>query len=193
MRERIAHLAARLMAEDGIEDHALAKRKAARQAGAADSRNLPNNEEIDAALRDYQQLYHEHGHRERLHHLRSQAARIMRQLAAFDPHLTGPVLSGIAGKYAGISLQLFADSVKDVEMFLLNRRIAYSCGEQRLYGGGTERAVPVFIVDFEGTEVRLSVLATLDQRAALRAAPTGRPIERARLAAVEALLAGSAR
>ena len=32
-RSRIAHLAARLMAEDGIEDYALAKRKAARQAG----------------------------------------------------------------------------------------------------------------------------------------------------------------
>jgi hypothetical protein len=31
MRSRIAHIAARLMAEDGIEDHALAKRKAARQ------------------------------------------------------------------------------------------------------------------------------------------------------------------
>ena len=34
-RERIAHLAARLMAEDGIEDYAQAKRKAARQAGSA--------------------------------------------------------------------------------------------------------------------------------------------------------------
>ena len=58
MRSRIAHLAARLMAEDGIEDYALAKRKAARQAGVPDTRELPANEEIDAALRAYQQIYH---------------------------------------------------------------------------------------------------------------------------------------
>ena len=57
IREHIAYLAARIMAEDGIEDHALAKRKAARQAGAVDARQLPDNEEIDAALRTYRLLY----------------------------------------------------------------------------------------------------------------------------------------
>ncbi len=46
------------MAEDGIEDYALAKRKAARQAGMPDTRELPTNEEIDAALQLYQSLYH---------------------------------------------------------------------------------------------------------------------------------------
>jgi len=34
MREQLAHQAAKLMAEDGITDHAYAKRKAARQLGA---------------------------------------------------------------------------------------------------------------------------------------------------------------
>ena len=57
-RSRIAHLAARLMAEDGIEDYSLAKRKAARQAGLGDTRELPGNEEIDAALQLYQAIYH---------------------------------------------------------------------------------------------------------------------------------------
>ena len=51
VRSRIAHIAARLMAEDGIEDHALAKRKAARQAGLSDSRQLPDNDEINEALK----------------------------------------------------------------------------------------------------------------------------------------------
>ena len=45
-RSRIAYLAARLMAEDGIEDYALAKRKAARQAGMPDTRELPTNYEV---------------------------------------------------------------------------------------------------------------------------------------------------
>ena len=58
-RSHIAHLAARLMAEDGIEDYGLAKRKAARQAGTPDTRELPTNEEIDLALKVYQAIYHE--------------------------------------------------------------------------------------------------------------------------------------
>jgi len=41
MREQLAHQAAKLMAEGGITDHASAKRKAARQLGAADTQHLP--------------------------------------------------------------------------------------------------------------------------------------------------------
>ena len=43
LRERITQLAARLMAEDGIDGFAFAKRKAARQLGAADTPHLPHN------------------------------------------------------------------------------------------------------------------------------------------------------
>src|SRR2546426_228906 len=56
MRARIAAAAARLMAEDGIDDFALAKRKAARQLGAADTQSLPRNDEIEAELRAYRAL-----------------------------------------------------------------------------------------------------------------------------------------
>src|SRR5262245_39220837 len=44
MRARIAAAAARLMAEDGLEDFALAKRKAARHLRAQDTQSLQNNE-----------------------------------------------------------------------------------------------------------------------------------------------------
>src|SRR5919106_3274872 len=93
-RDRIAHLAARLMAEDGIEDYAAAKRKAARQAGVPDTRQLPTNEEIDAALRTHQTLYGGEEHVERLRELRSRALGVMGELARFNPYLTGSVLSG---------------------------------------------------------------------------------------------------
>jgi hypothetical protein len=46
MRARIAAGAARIMAEEGIDDFALAKRKAARRLGAADTEALPANDEI---------------------------------------------------------------------------------------------------------------------------------------------------
>ena len=73
MRRDIASLAARLMAEDGIDNFGLAKRKAARQLGAPDSEALPTNQEVEDALRAYQALYQEDELRERLSVLRHEA------------------------------------------------------------------------------------------------------------------------
>ena len=53
MRRRIAQVTARLLALDGSQDYGSAKRRAARQLGAPDSQNLPNNQEIEDALREY--------------------------------------------------------------------------------------------------------------------------------------------
>jgi len=187
-RRTIAHLAARLMAEDGIEDYALAKRKAARQAGVPDTRELPNNEEIDAALRTYQQIYHQEAHRERLRALRQTALRAMRELAQFNPHLTGSVLNGNAGKYADINLQLFADSAKTVELYLIDRGIPYRTAQSRLYCGSDPLTAPVYTLDDDGTEIELTVLSPRELRGALKTSPEGRGIERAKLPAVEQLL-----
>jgi hypothetical protein len=188
-RARIAHLAARLMAEDGIEDYALAKRKAARQAGVPDTRVLPANDEIDAALKVYRQIYEPDQHRDRLRELREKAVRAMRELTRFNPYLTGSVLNGNAGKYADINLQLFTDNAKAVELYLIDSRIPYKTSQSRLYSGAAARLVPVFTVSDEGTEIEMTVLSPGDLRVPLRTRPDGRAIERAKLNAVEALLA----
>ncbi len=190
-RSRIAHHAARLMAEDGIEDYALAKRKAARQAGAPDSRQLPTNDEIDAALRAYRQLYHEEEQRERLHALRTKALKVMHEFARFNPYLTGSVLSGNAGKYADIDLQLFTDDVKAVELYLIDRRIPYKAAQSRLFSGEELRTFPVFTVNDDGTDIQLTVLATRDLRAPLKTGAGGKAIDRAKPQAVETLLCRS--
>jgi hypothetical protein len=180
MRERIAYLAARLMAVDGIDSYALAKRKAARQAGAPDTHNLPNNDEVEQALRAYHQLYQAEEQRDRLHRLRQRARDMMKLLVRFDPHLTGTVLSGSAGKYSDIELLLFADSVKDVEMFLLDRRIAYRSGERRMHVGDEARGVPMFNVSMEDVDFSITVFAPRDLRAQIRCTPAGRPLEHVR-------------
>ena len=181
MRERIAHLAARLMAVDGIDDYALAKRKAARQAGAPDTRNLPNNDEIEHALRAYQQLYQADEQRARLRHLRQRAREMMELLARFDPYLSGAVLSGSARKYSEIELLLFTDSMKDVEMFLLDRRIAYRSGERRVHIGDEAQRVPNFSITTEDADFDISIFDSRDLRAQIRSTPEGRPLERVRI------------
>ena len=112
LRERIAHLAARIMAEDGIDDFGYAKRKAARQAGARDAKAMPDNQEIEQALAEYRSIYQRQEHPPVLLQLREQALAVMQMLARFRPHLTGSVLSGVAGRYSEIELQLFADSAR---------------------------------------------------------------------------------
>ena len=189
MRTRIAAVAARIMAEDGIEDFAMAKRKAARQLGAGDTQSLPNNDEIENELRLYQSLYQGEEQRERLRYLRSEALAAMEQLADFKPYLTGPVLKGTAGRYADIDLQVFADSGKELEIFLLNRNIPYQTSELRHYSGDQVRAVSVLSLDWRGTPVRVAVYWPEDERRSVKTSPSGRPLERAGLEAVRSLVA----
>ena len=129
------------MAEDGIDDFALAKRKAAKQLGAVDAQALPGNDEIEAELRAYLALYQAEEHPQRVVELREIALDAMRALERFNPYLTGPVLKGIAGPYAEIELQLFPDSVKEVEIFLLDRNLTYATQEGRRYAGDRAHGV----------------------------------------------------
>ena len=56
-RHRLAHEAAKLMAEGGIRDYHQAKLKAAARLGIHDDASLPRNREIEDALREYQRLF----------------------------------------------------------------------------------------------------------------------------------------
>lgn len=188
MRTRIAAAAARLMAEDGIDSFALAKRKAARQLGAADTESLPTNDEIEAELRDYLALYQAEEHPERIAELRRVALDAMRALERFSPYLTGPVLTGIAGPYAEIELQLYPDSAKDVELFLLERNIAFDTSEGRRFAGDRARTMSIFKLDWLGAPLRLSVFDPRDERVALKTSQMGRVMDRAGIAVVGQLL-----
>ncbi|MGE5027385.1 MAG: hypothetical protein ACM3JK_02830 [Betaproteobacteria bacterium] len=176
------------MAEDGLQDYALAKLKAARQIGAPDTHNLPNNSEVEQALRGYQALYQKDEQGERLRVLRRQALAVMRQIERFNPYLVGSVLNGTATRYSGIDLQVFADSAKEVELFLLGKQMPYKSSEMRLHFGGEMRCFPVFTLQGEGAEINITVLATGDLRQIPRGHPDKRPLDRARARQVEILL-----
>src|SRR3954469_24914729 len=92
VRAQIAATAARIMAEDGVDDFALAKRKAARQLGADEGQGLPANHEVEAELEAYRALYQADEHPDRIAELRRVALDAMRALEPFSPYLTGAVL-----------------------------------------------------------------------------------------------------
>ena len=185
MRRRIAHAAARILAEDGSLDYGSAKRKAARQLGAPDSGNLPDNHLIEEALRSYQALYQADETRTQLVLLRKTAIEYMAQLADFDPHLTGPVLNGTAGRNTLINLQLFTDDQKEVEFLLMRLGVPYQAGEYRT-AGTPDRAYPRFIIDDPRAAVDLVVFPSAELRNMKRLQADGSP-RRLRLPHVRAL------
>ena len=188
MRARIAAAAARLMAEDGIDDFALAKRKAARQLGAPETQSLPRNEEIEAELRAYRALYQADEHPRLLGELRRTALDAMQALERFNPYLTGPVLTGTAGPYSEIELQLFPDSTKEVEIFLMDQNIPFTTHEGRRYSGDQAHAASFISLLWKDIPLRLAVFDARDERITLKTSQAGRPIERAGISEVGTIL-----
>lgn len=191
LRAEIAAAAARLIAEDGA-DYGTAKRKAARQIMGDQpppANVLPDNAQIEAEVRVYQSLFHADTQPARLFRLRTLAVDIMDKLAQFNPFLTGAVLGGTAGPHDDIHLQLFADSAKEVEIFLLNRNVQIDISESPHFKG--PRYDPVETVSFlwqqEGVHAELYELD--DLRGAVKA--RGDKAQRADIAAVRALLVNS--
>ena len=170
------------MAEDGITDYHHAKRKAARQLGLPEHTPYPDNAEIDVELRAYRSLYQDAGHAELLREQRLAALETLEMLATFRPYLTGSVLDGTAGEHSTIDILLFADSAKEVEIFLLNRNIAFEHAEPR-----NERAEAVLVLETDVADVNLVIFPPQMERVTMKHRD-GRSRERIRAEALRALL-----
>lgn len=190
-RKEIANLAARMIAEDGLTDFAAAKQKAARQLGAAEDALLPDNHEIDAALREYQSIFQSGSQPGQCRALRESAAAIMRRLAHFSPWLVGSVLSGTANCFSRIELEIVTDDAKQVEMFFLNEGVPFELRVSRAQPSKRARQpneISTYEMLFEEIPVVLSVYPHHAARFS-RHSRASLTHDRAQLKDVEALLA----
>ena len=181
-RASIASTAARLMAEDGISDYAQAKRKAVRQLGLPENAELPDNTEVEAELRAYRSLYQDDEHVRMIAAMRHTALELLQLLDQFHPYLTGSVLEGTAGEYSNIDILLFADSAKEVEIFLLNRGIDVGHAETR-----NERVEAVLVMQTDTVDANLIILPPQLERVSLKHRD-GRQRDRIRAPALLALI-----
>ena len=120
IRERIAKEAARVMCEAGVRDFQLAKRKALQRLRIDEQRNLPSNEEIEAAVSEYQRLFRADTQPRRLAELRKAAVRAMRFLARFEPRLVGAVLGGTAVAFKDVppGAQMWGNPAREMALEL---------------------------------------------------------------------------
>lgn len=188
----LAQECARIMTEGGVQDFGTAKRKAALRLGIPDKSVLPDNAAVEQALIDHQRLFHADHQALRLRGLRETALEAMQFLACFRPRLVGSVLSGAANSHASIHLHLFADPTEEVPLFLMEHRIPFKTSERHIkMANGVSLCQPVFSFTADDAPIDLTVFAPLAEREAPRSPLDGRPMRRAGLAEVQALLAGS--
>ncbi len=197
IRQLVAQQAARMMAEDGISDYAYAKKKAGRQLGALEHSSLPSNAEIEEELKRYNALFLSEAQPENLRELRKNALYTMQLLEKFNPHLTGAVLDGTAGLLSETHIHLFADSIKEVEMFLLNAQIPFDVNEKsyrimndgkRDKKGDGRKTVPVFTLETGIGLIKLSVFEVNDIRVPTKRAADGSNAERINIEGLRSLL-----
>ncbi len=159
LRQRIAHQAARLMAEQGIDDFQRAKHKAARQLGASHQGGLPGNAEIESALHCYHNLYHISDHSQQLARLRRGALAAMERLTSFRPHLVGPAAKGIVGELSEITLILYAEPAEAPEELFAAQSINAQLSERRLHlASGIYKSCPVYHYVEQGIPVEVVLL-----------------------------------
>lgn len=186
-RRAIAAQAARLMAQDGIAEFGAAKRKAARQLGFSESDALPSNDEVELELRTYQTIYQGEDQRTLVLELRELALEVMSEFAPYQPLLAGPVWNGTATAESAITIDLFADSPKMIEVILLDAELPYHVHEWPHFNQAIERKVPVLSFEHENQVINLVVYSTDDFRGALKPDADGR-MRRGDIRAVQALV-----
>lgn len=202
LRQLVAQQAARMMAEDGVSDYGYAKKKAGRQLGVVDANCLPSNAEIEEEIKLFHALFNSDDQAQALRTLRQDALATMQIFSRFNPHLTGSVLDGTAGQYAETHIHLFADSAKDVEIFLLNQQIPYDSNdkshrvrdrkssEKKTSGKNSERLkVPMFTLEGPNGFIKLSVFEFDDIRFSTKSVVSEGNAERLDAEGLKALLA----
>ncbi len=182
-----------MIAEDGL-DYSTAKRKAARQVVGetrVDGSWLPDNDQIEEEIREYQSLFQGDSQPAVLRRLREIALDWMQRLEPFNPYLTGAVLNGTAGEHSDVHLQIFCDNPKEVAIYLLNANIQYDVSETRHFAqrGYVETLSFLWKAsrDAEPVGIHIALYDTDDLRGAVRADARGR-LARANAQAVQALL-----
>ncbi|MES2787230.1 MAG: hypothetical protein V4684_17320 [Pseudomonadota bacterium] len=189
LKSEIAAAAGRIVVEEGLE-YGAAKRRAVKQLGLNARSALPDNEAVEAAVREYIELFCADTQPVELRALRLLALTWMERLAQFRPHLGGAVWHGTATRLSDIYIQLFCDDSKSAELALVDNRVAYEARTVTGFHGDPVEALSLSSVSPELKEaigVHLMIYDHDDVRGALKRDSQGRS-PRGDIAAVRALL-----
>ena len=188
--QEIAQTAARLVVEEGLEGGA-AKRRAVKQLGLPARTPLPDNDALEAAVREYIDIFCPDTQPQELRALRELALVWMERLQEFRPHLAGAVWRGTATRMSDIYIGLFCDDSKSAEIALINHNVQYDVTQVTGFNGETVDALSISSLCKplgETVGVHLMVYDYDDLRGALKSDGQGRT-QRGDIEALRKLLA----
>lgn len=172
----IAQTAARIVVEEGLE-WGPAKHRAVRQLGLPARTALPDNDLLEAAVREYIELFCSDTQPRELQALRELALVWMDRLKEFRPHLAGAVWRGTATRLSDIYLQLFCDDPKSAEIALINNHVQYEPSTVTGFQGKPVEALSIHALCKpinESVGVHLMVYDHDDMRGAMKPDAQGR-------------------
>lgn len=140
--QEIAQTAARMVVEEGLEWGA-AKRRAVKQLGLPARTPLPDNDALEAAVREYIDIFCPDTQPQELRALRELALVWMERLQEFRPHLAGAVWRGTATRMSDIYIGLFCDDSKSAEIALINHNVQYDVTQVTGFNGETVDALSI--------------------------------------------------
>lgn len=187
--QEIAQTAARMVVEEGLEWVA-AKRRAVKQLGLPPRTALPDNDTVEAAVREYIEIFCADTQPLELRALRELALVWMERLQEFRPHLSGAVWRGTATRANDIYIGLFCDDSKSAEIALLNHNVPYDVTQVTGFNGEAVDALSISSLCkplAETVGVHLMVYDYDDLRGALKPDSQGRS-QRGDIAALRQLL-----
>jgi hypothetical protein len=186
----IANTAARMVVEEGLE-WGPAKKRAVKQLGLPARTALPDNDVLEAAVREYIELFCADTQPAELRALREWALLWMERMEAFRPYLTGAVWNGTATRLSDIYIQLFCDDSKSAEIALIDRDVRYDVSSINGFHGEQVDALSISSLCKplgEAVGVHYLIYDADDLRGALKPDASGR-VPRGSVDAVRRLLA----
>ena len=187
--DEIAASAAQCVVEEGLE-YGPAKRRALKALGLPPKTPLPNNDQVEAQVREYIALFCADTQPAELLALRQHALMWMRRLQDFRPYLGGAVWHGTATRLSDIYLQLFCDDEKSCEIELINKGVDFEARTVNGLHGEPVEALSIHSHCKELEEeigVHLLIYEYDDVRGALKADAQGR-VPRGDAVAVQKLI-----
>ncbi len=189
VRRLIALEAARLMYAGDVAEYYRAKRKAAQHLRLDPKpKDLPSNAEIRTAILEQASLLEGERRTDRLLDMRLAALALMRHLAPYQPRLIGSVLTGHVRSGSDIDLHVFARSATVVASVLDALGLPHVVERKQVMKHG-ERRVFTHVHVSGMFPIELTVYAPELVTFPFTSSITGRPIEKASIAELEALLA----
>jgi hypothetical protein len=190
LRQQLADEAARLMVEHGIQDFALAKRKAADRLGVrAAAGALPSNAQIHEQVVERQRIFEPDERDRRLVKLRTVATDVMEVLEEFRPKLVGAVLEGTATQTSAVELHVFSDAPEAVAAALEVRGYRLHDSQRRYrFGREATEQIPGYELVVDDEELQVMVFPERGSSHSPLSPIDGKPMRRASRSAVLALL-----